>query len=188
LEQQSFVKRTILPAIPIMIIVVISYFGYFGSRAISIEWLQSIMAFVFGTTYFLSVAFGALYVYFKSYFRGASTAERIFASSITPFLWMTSGALLLTESHPLVEAFYWYLSPLNLALIFLVCLELGAATLIARKIHKSRGHEIKIITPAPIIVIAVSLFMLVGGYAWGSGENLFVLFLEGYRAIFGSGL
>jgi len=145
-------------------------------------------AFVFGTTYFLSVAFGALYVYFKSYFRGASTAERIFASSITPFLWMTSGALLLTESHPLVEAFYWYLSPLNLALIFLVCLELGAATLIARKIHKSRGHEIKIITPAPIIVIAVSLFMLVGGYAWGSGENLFVLFLEGYRAIFGSGL
>jgi len=86
MEQQSFVKRAILPALTILMAVVISYFGYFGSRAISIEWLQSIMAFVFGTTYFLSVAFGALYVYFKSYLRGASTFERIFASSITPFL------------------------------------------------------------------------------------------------------
>jgi hypothetical protein len=188
MEQQSFMKRTVLPALPVLIIALISYIGYFGSMSVSTAWLQSMMAFVFGTIYFLSIAVGALYVYITSYLRGASPGERIFASVITPFIWMTGGVISITEAHPLIEALYYYLSPLYLGAMVLICLQLGAATLIARTILKRRGYEIKVITPAPIMIIAVSLFVLIGGYAWGGGEGLFVLFLEGYRAIFGTGL
>ena len=101
---------------------------------------------------------------------------------------MTKEVLRLTHSHPFLESLYWYLSPLHLWLIMLMGLEMGAATLIARKILKNRG-EMKIVTsPAPLIVMGVSLFLVIGAYAWGKGENLYVMFLEGYRILFGSGL
>jgi hypothetical protein len=44
---------------------------------------------VFGTAWFLSVAFGALYVYTVSYVRGATMKERVLASAVTHFIWMT---------------------------------------------------------------------------------------------------
>jgi hypothetical protein len=146
------------------------------------------MALVFGTTYFISVALGALYVYTISYIRGATLAERILASAVNPFIWMTKEVIRLAESHPFHECLYWYLNPLNIWLISFMVLEMGIATLVGRRILKRRGADIAIITPAPVIVILGSLAFAISAYAWGKGENLYVIFLEGYRIIFGSGI
>ena len=53
---------------------------------------------------------------------------------------------------------------------------------------KRRGQKLAIVTPAPIAVILGSLAFVISAYAWGKGENLYVLFLSGYRFIFGSGI
>ena len=146
------------------------------------------MAGIFGATYFLSIAFGALYVCATAYVRGASLSERVLASFITPLAWMTKEVLVLTASHPFSECLYWYFNPLNLWLAFLVLFEMGAATLIVRAVWRRRGEAVRIVTAAPVAAMSASLFFIVFLFAWGKGENVYVIFLEGYRFLFGSGI
>jgi N-acetylglucosamine-6-sulfatase len=65
---------------------------------------------------------------------------------------------------------------------------MAVATLVARRLRARRGEGTRVLTPAPLVTIAVSLSLFIGLYAWGRGENIYVLFLSGYRALFGAGV
>ena len=181
-------KRVINPVLSVFIVVSVSYAGYFGSRYLNEGLLQSWMATFFGTTYFLSIAFGAFYVYTAARVRGAGFSACIFASLINPFVWMAKEVLRLTESHPFLESLYWLFNPLNIWLLSFVIMEMGLATLVARTILKHKGEEVRIFTAGPAITVLGSLIFAVSIYAWGEGENVYVFFLEGYRQLFGYGL
>ena len=103
-------------------------------------------------------------------------------------IWMTKEVLRLTESHPLAEALYWYCNPLNVWLVSLTVFEMALATLIARRIMRRRGADIRVVSPAPVMIAVASLVFVISVYAWGKGENIYVLFLEGYRHLFGAGM
>ena len=45
----------------------------------------------------------------------------------------------------------------------------------------------RVFHPATLAVLLISLSLVVSLYAWGEGENVYVMFLEGYRAFFGPG-
>lgn len=186
--QQGWMKRLVTPVLTVFAVMAISYLGYFGSRSMDGGAVQQWMAAVFGTAYFFSIAFGTLYVYTMSYIRGACLLERIVASSINPFIWMTKEVLRLSESHPLVECLYWYANPLDIWLVSFMIMEMGMATLLGRFILKRSNSEIRVISTAPLAVIGVSFIFAVSVYAWGEGENVYVLFLKGYRALFGFGI
>ncbi len=188
MKYETFARRFLFPALPVLVCAGISWAGYFGSRHVESPGLASAMALVFGTTYFISIAFGPLYVYTIAYLRGASLLMRILSSGLVPFLWMTKEVISLTHAHPFIESLYWYVSPLHLWLVMLMGLEMGGATLIARKILKNRGERERVISAAPLVTMALSLTLVIGAYAWGKGENFYVIFLEGYRFFFGSGL
>ena len=181
-------KRYIYPVLLVLLVAVISHLGYFGSRHVSTDMIRQLMAKIFGATYFLSIAFGPLYIFTTAYVHGLSLTGRILLSFVVPFAWMSKEVLRLTESHPFVECLYWYLNPLNVWLVSLTILEMGLATLIARTLLGRRGQPIKVVTMAPIGVILGSLVFVVSAYAWGKGENLYVIFLQGYRLLFGSGI
>ena len=188
MNERGTLKQTVVPVLSVLVVAAISYLGYFGSRSVSSESIHQFMAMIFGSAYFLSVAFGALYIYILAYVRGVPLSGRILASMAVPFIWMSKEVLRLTESHPFIECLYWYFNPLNIWLTSLVVLEMGVATLIARLLLRRRGQKLAIITPAPIAVILGSLAFVISAYAWGKGENLYVIFLSGYRFIFGSGI
>jgi hypothetical protein len=166
----------------------VSFMGYFGSRHIGHDALHQAMAGFFGTTYFLSIAFGTLYVFTTAYVRGATFSERILASFANPFFWMAKEVVRLTGSHPFSESLYWFFNPLNIWLVSLMILEMGVATLVARAVMKRRGEKERIVTMAPLGVILGSLAFVIAAYAWGRGENLYVVFLKGYRFLFGFGV
>ena len=126
-----------MPAAIVLATATISGFGYFASRQMESDLIRPLMAMVLGATYFFSIAFGAVYVYSTAYIRGASFGERILASAITPFVWMTKEVIVLTESYPLIQALYWYLNPLNVCLIGLMMAEMGVVTVFVRKSMKS---------------------------------------------------
>ena len=181
-------KGTIYPILFLLLVAVVSFLGYFGSRHVPGDTVHQLMAKVFGTTYFLSVAFGTLYIFTTAYVRGVALPGRILAAFVVPFLWMSKEVIRLTESHPLAECLYWYFNPLNVWLVSLMVLEMGIATLIARAILKRRGRQLKVVTPAPLAVILGSLVFVISAYAWGKGENIYVIFLNGYRFFFGYGI
>ncbi len=188
MKKQNFNRRFLYPVLIIFAIMAVSFICYYGARSIENQTLYRIIAKIFGTTYFLSVAFGTLYVYTATYIRGASRGERILASVINPFIWATKECCMQLPIYSIAESLYYYLNPLNLWLLFLVILEMGIGTLIARRMLKNRGEDLRVITPASIALITVSLFLVIFAYAWGKGENFFVIFLEGYRVLFGTGI
>jgi hypothetical protein len=181
-------KRTIVPVLTVFIVMGVSFVGYFGSRHLDGGPVQQWMACFFGTTYFLSIAFGALYVFAASRLRGAGLLQCILASLINPLIWMTKEVLRLSESHPFLESLYWYFNPLDIWLLSFVILEMGLATLMVRTILKQRGEEVRVFTPGPVLTVLGSLIFAISIYAWGEGENVYVFFLEGYRVLFGYGL
>ncbi|MEN8243425.1 MAG: hypothetical protein ABFS43_00835 [Thermodesulfobacteriota bacterium] len=181
-------RRVMVPVLWVLLVMSLSYAGYFGSRHLEGGLLQSWMACFFGTTYFLSIAFGTLYVYIAARLRGANLPQCILASLVNPSIWMTKEVLRLTESHPFLESLYWFLNPLDLWLLSFVIMEMGLATLMVRTILKQKGEEVIVFTMGPVVTVLGSLTFAVSIYAWGEGENIYVYFLEGYRLLFGYGL
>ena len=183
----NFRSRSAAPTLTVFAIALISFIAYFGSRHVDNDFIHQSLAAIFGTTYFLSIAFGALFIYTTAYIRGASLYERIILCFIVPFLWMSKEVLRLTESHPLIECLYYYFNPLNIWLVSLIVMEIGAATLLARFILRRRGEMVHGSRTGPLLAIMISIFFFVSLYAWGQGENVYVYFLKGYRLLFGSG-
>jgi len=188
MEKQNFNRRFLSPVLIVFVIMAVSFILYYGARSLENQTLYRIIAKISGTTYFLSVAFGILYVYTTAYIRGASRGERILAAIINPFIWATKECCMQLPMYSIAESLYYYLNPLNVWLLFLIILEMGIGTLIARRILRKRGTEMRVITPASLALIAVSLFLVIFAYAWGKGENFYVMFLEGYRILFGTGV
>lgn len=180
--------KVIRPVLLVLAAAVLSGVGYFGSRGVDSDLIRPAMAAVLGTTYFISIVFGVGIVFLITSLKGVALGTRILLSSITPFVWMTKEVLLLTQSYPLSQAVYWYLNPLNFGLIFFMTVQMGVCTLIARGIVKRKGEAVKVITPAPVLTILIGLVLTVTIFTWGHGENSYVMFLAGFRALFGAGI
>jgi len=181
-------KRVFIPVLSVFVVMSVSYAGYFGSRHLEGGLVQQWMACFFGITYFISIAFGTLYVFTSVRLRGASLSQCILASLVNPLVWMTKEVLRLMESHPFLESLYWYFNPLDIWLLSFVIMEMGLATLMVRNILKQRGEAVRVFTFGPVLTVLGSLIFAVSVYAWGEGENVYVYFLEGYRLLFGYGL
>jgi hypothetical protein len=175
------------PVLIVFLLALVSYLIYYGSRLIENQAVHQVLAAVFGTIYFLAVFFGPLYIYTDCYVRGVPLGKRIVAASLIPFLWMTKDVLVLMGSHPIAESLYWYFNPLSVWMVCLLTVEMGLGTLIGRYILKRRGQAVKVVTFGPVAAIVIGGAVFGGIFAWGQGENLYSLYLDGYRLLFGSG-
>jgi hypothetical protein len=176
------------PVIIVFIIALLSYTIYYGSRRIENQAIHQPLATVFGTIYFLAIFFGPLYIFTTNYVQGFSLGKRILTSSTIPFLWMTKDVIVSMESHPFLECLYWYFNPLSVWMVCLLAIEMGLGTILGRFLLKRRGQSIKVVSVGPILSILIGAIAFGGIYAWGQGENLFSLYLDGYRLLFGSGI
>lgn len=188
MEKQSFGRRFVSPVVLVFLIMIVAMGAYNASRHLDSPALHRSVAAISGAVWFLSVAFGSFFVYAVARLRGASLAERMMAISITPLFWATKEVIRLYESHTLAECLYWYLNPLNIWLLSFMILEAGLADLLCRFLLKRQGAAVRVAHPAPLLTVAASLVFAVGCYAWGKGENIYVIFLAGYRALFGPGI
>jgi len=187
MEKQSFQKRFLFPALTVSVVMTVSWVVYNLSWRLDLGSLHRPLAAVAGTLLFASVAFGALYVYPAAFFRGATLGERATASLVAPFLWATKECVRLSAAFSFFECLYYYLNPLNIWLLCGVFAEMALAEILCRRRLQRRAPSTRALHPAALGVLAVSLFLAVALYAWGEGENAYVIFLEGYRHLFGAG-
>jgi hypothetical protein len=68
-----------------------------------------------------------------------------------------------------------------------MAVEMGLGTLAGRCILKRRGRDVRVVSFGPLAAIVLGSAAFGGIFAWGQGENLYALFLDGYRLLFGSG-
>jgi len=188
MDELNFKKRFILPVLTVFLVMVISWIVYNLAWRIDTHFIHQTLATISGTLLFVSVTFGALFIYPLAYFRGASLTERVAASLINPFLWATKECFRLLTSFTFFESLYYYFNPLTLWLLCGVFAQMGLVEIICRKKMKNQGHEITVMHPAALAVLSVSLFLVIFLYAWGQGENIYVIFLEWFRKFFGPGV
>ena len=94
--------------------------------------------------------------------------------SITiPVIWMAKDVVVLTESHPLIEAVYWLVNPMYIWFGCLLSIEIGLGTLIGRMILIKNGKDIITFTIGPLAAIGAGLGIALSIYAWWGGENVF---------------
>ena len=73
-------------------------------------------------------------------------------------------------------------------MVCLYILEIGVGTIIARYILKKQGKVGKVITLRSIATLLVGVPVLIQLIVWDQGENIFSIFLQGYRYFFGTGI
>ena len=187
MKRFGFRERFVTPILTVFLVMGSSWLVYnLGWRLENVT-LHRVLASLSGTLLFLSVAFGALVVYSMAYFRGASLRERVLASLVNPFLWATKECLRLCISFDLLESLYYYLNPLNIWLAFALAAQMALAEVLCRYRRQRLGADIRVLHPTAVAIFVTSLFLVVSLYAWGEGENVYVIFLEGYRVLFGAG-
>ena len=188
MERQDFTKRFLLPVSFLFVVMSASWAVYTVAWRIDHRILHQTLAAISGTILFLSVTFGALFIYPKTYFRGASLRERIAACLVNPLIWMTKENIRLYISYSFAESLYYYLNPLNVWLLLGIVSQMGLAEIFCRWRLARRGEETKILSPGALAAFVFGLLMAISFFAWGEGEGAYVIFLSGYRRIFGSGL
>jgi len=185
MEKQDVTRRFFYPVFIVFLIMSLSWALYNMAWRIGVPSVHQTLASITGTSLFLSVTFGTLFIYPVAYLRGAPLRERILASLINPFLWATKEVLRLLVSFSFSESLYYYLNPLNIWLLCGLVAQMGIAELSCRYLLKRRGEAVRVVTFGPLSAVFIGLFLVITLFAWGQGENVYVLFLEGYRKIFG---
>lgn len=187
MRRLAFRERFVAPVLVVFAVMTSSWLAYNLAWRLESATLHRVLASVSGTLLFFSVGLGSLVVYSMTYFRGASLKERIAASLVNPLLWATKECIRVSISFSFFECVYYYANPLNVWLAFGVTAEMALAEMLCRQRRRSRGADIRVLHPAAVAVLLISLSLVVSLYVWGEGENVYAIFLEGYRVFFGAG-
>jgi len=179
--------KSYTPAIVLMACMLISWLVYNLAWRIENDALHQGLGFISGAMLFLSVGFGVFIVYPLMFRKGASLPARLAVSFLTPLAWMIKESALLYISHTAAECLYYLLNPLNVPITLAVFGQMGLSEAVMRMAPKKENLNLaRIVVPlfAGIFCFAAAVGLLL----WGQGENAYVIFLENYRRLFGSGL
>jgi len=185
IKKAPFMKRFVYPTSIVLITWIVSTFVYWNSSKVGSAGLHYLLADASGILMFLSIGFGSILIYPMAYFRGASTAERIAASLVTPIIWIIKEEIRVSEFFTLGKTLYYALNQLHV-MVILGSFGLMAACEIACRmiVRKRTGNQIKIVTAFPVSAMVIALIAFYCSLLWEGGVHWFYFFVRVYRAIF----
>jgi len=174
--------RFLLPVIIALAVMAGSRAIYFNSMRIDSPAAYHLLALVSGVVQFVSIVLAAAIIYPVTFFKGAGPGERIVASSINPGLWVVIESYSLGAAFSFWESLYF---GLNIgAIIFIWKFSLmGICEMICRGVLKRRGSRLTVITPLPLLPLAL-LAVTLGVLSRDNGAYYFNLLLDGYLGLF----
>jgi len=187
MEQKSFVKRSVLPVAVVMATMIVTGIIYFhlAWRMDADSPIRPAITWISSWALFISIGFGALYIYPKGFFGGACIVERTVACLITPVVWNIKEMIRVSEFFTLGETLYYGLNTSFLLAFFGTVGLMGLCELICRRrLGKQSDEPVKVLSPTPVIAICAGLAVLYICLLWGLGVHFFYIYIDGYRAIF----
>ena len=188
MEKNKTGKHILFPVAVVFAVMAASWIVYTLVWRLEASSLHQVLAAISGTLLFVSVTFGTLYIYPAMFFRGASLPLRVAACFVNPFLWMTKECARLYISYSFAECLYYYLNPLNIWLVLGIVAQMGLAHMLCKWRAAVKAEDITAFSPSGLAAFIIGLALVISLFAWGQGENAYVVFLSGYRQLFGSGL
>ncbi|MDD5711552.1 MAG: hypothetical protein PHY31_02205 [Smithellaceae bacterium] len=185
MEKWSFMSRAVIPAaLPLLAMIVLELI-YYNSWRIDNYGLHQGIAFISGIILFAVIALAPAYTYSVAFFRGATQAERIIASLVTPLAWLIKELYRVSEFFTLGETFYYGLSSIFLLSLFGSLALMAICEMIGRQRLNKRGLRTgPVITAIPVAAIAADIVVALLFFAWGMGVHGFYIYMKGYRLLF----
>ena len=188
MEKQRLSRRFFHPVFLVFVIMSLSWGVYNLAWRLPSVTIHHLLADIFGTLLFFSVTFGTCVIYPIAFLRGASLPERALASLVNPFVWATKECIRMFGSFSLSECLYYYLNPLNIWLLLGIIAQMSVIEMILRYRRKKSGENIRVFSVPVVATFVISMSLVVGLFAWGSGESVFSYYLVIYKKLFGPGV
>jgi hypothetical protein len=187
MEQKSVLKRSIIPVAVVLATMIVTSIIY-----LHLAWrinagnpIRPVVTALSSAVLFISIGFGALFIYPKGFFGGASAAERIAACLFTPVVWNLKEMVRVSEFFTFGETLYYGLNTAFLLALFGTLGLMGLSELLCRrKLNKFGEEPVKVLSPAPVLAICAGLAALYICLLWGLGVHFFYIYIDGYRALF----
>ncbi len=185
MERQPFVRRAVLPALTVLIVMLASLIVYSHAWRIDRDPIDRVTAYIAGLVLFASIGFGPLYVYPTAFFRGASARERILASLVTPVVWDVKEILRVSEYFTWGESLYYGLNTIFLMCLCAAAVQMGVCEMVCRWIRNRQASDrVPVVVPAALIAVVLGFAGVGALFLWGGGVHAFYLYQEGYKALF----
>jgi hypothetical protein len=182
MQNSSLTNRFLIPLFLALIAMLSSRAVYVHSVGIDSQVLYHSVALISGAIQFVSIVLAALFVYPITYFRGATAAERVVASSTNLAVWVGIDSYHVSEAFSCLESLYYGMNIGSIVLGWNFAL-ISILELACRCARKKRGDPIRGLTPLPFLPILVFLLVVAvlsnegGAYYWNK-------LLDGYVALF----
>ena len=133
---------------------------------------------------FASVVLVAVLVYPLAYFRGATLAERVIASSTNLAVWVCIDTYHVSEAFGCLESLYY---GVNIGFILFAWKSalMAVIELCCRHVAKRRGERLRVMTPLPFVPVLVFL-LVIWVLSKEGGAYYFNRLLDGYLLLFRS--
>jgi hypothetical protein len=184
MQRSSFAKRFLGPLVLALLVMLCARIAYLHSYRIDHQALHHAVAVVSGMVQFASVVLLALFVYPFAYFRGASPAERVIASSTNLAVWVCIDAYHVGAAFGFLESLYYGVN-IGFILCSWNCALMAVLELCCRLVARRRGRRVRVVTPLPFFPIFV-FGLVVWILSKEAGAYYFNRLLDGYLLLFGS--
>lgn len=184
MQRSSFMTRFLGPLLLALIVMVCSRMVYLQSDRIDDQAIYHAVAVVSGTVQFASIVLVAILVYPVAYFRGATLAERVIASSTNLAVWICIETYDVSGAFDCLESLY-YAFNVGFILFSWKCALMAVLELCCRHVAKRRGERLRVMTPLPLIPVLV-FFLVFWVLSQAGGAYWFNRFLDFYLALFRS--
>jgi hypothetical protein len=180
----SFTNRFLGPLCLALVVMLASRIVYLHSHRIDDQVIYHAVAVIAGLVQFASIVLMAVLVYPVAYFRGATPAERVIASSTNLAVWVCIDSYHVSEAFGFLESLYYGLN-IGFILFSWKCALMAALEFCCRHVAKRRGERLRVMTPLPFIPVLVFL-LVIWVLSKEGGAYYFNRLLDGYLLLFRS--
>jgi len=185
IKRPSLIRRAILPPAVITLVMIVLFVTYYTSWEVANRSLHWFLTDLVGMAYGFLIIFSVIFVYPCMYFMGAGSQERVVGALIIPLMWMAKEVIRQCAFFTFGESLFYLFMPIHFNILTISIGLTGTCELICRSIDRLRPGrpQVKIITPLPVIAIAIMLAVLVFTL-YDGGARYFFLFGDIYQLLF----
>jgi hypothetical protein len=185
MEKQPVLKRIIIPAGTVLVLMIVSINLYNASRWWRPQGLHMFFANFSAALMFISIWLGAMIANTMAFFNGASFRERLLVCLVTPIVWDAKVISDFIGIYSPAEVLFACLHAVIMGTIFVALLCMGISEIWCRKIYRKKTGDtsLKLFEFKSVLVLVIG-FIMSFVLLYNGGHTFYYLYMEAYTKLF----
>ncbi len=185
MEKQPVLKRIIIPAGTVLVIMIVSINLYNASRWWRPQALHMFFANFSAALMFISIWLGAMIANTMAFFNGASFRERLLVCLVTPVVWDAKVISDFIGIYSPAEVLFACFHAVIMGTIFVALLCMGISEIWCRKIYRKKTGDtsLKLFEFKSVLVLVIG-FIMSFLLLFNGGHTFYYIYMEVYTKLF----